>query len=440
MRRSGMSRRNFLRNAGIGAAALGAGALGMSGAVHAADASSRVKIGIMTSFGSWDYAYPPYGDCARDVVKYAIENSQYSAGVQVVLPSVGTCGYSSNGIEVFNELKSLGANFIVGVTCSSTLQRLFENPDLNAWSTTCMINPGANSDSIEDCWVGSLDRLPRTPFRSTTTPTSATSECLGADILASVPNPKVAVFTGPDSAGTSVDGYATGLTKGVILGVGSGNVVYSNAPTGCDDFGELLVTKEEFKAAMLAAYNNGANVFVLVPFANDDYAAAMVAAYQEANMAGTYLYGSASFSSEGPSGMRYVGAGFDESLMNNLGGWTAYVEGIKNATFMANYSRYPPSMGIPPGAYPADNKLGWANNAIDAFRATWPDDHYLLAHVDSGVILAMLAATTSGNVDNANKALMKDTFSGFMGSYNWKDKNSFATYGMPVFSVVVKDY
>jgi len=421
----------------------GAAVMG-SGVARAATTPQKYKIGIMTSFGSWDYAYPPYGDCARDIAKYAIEHSPYSANVQVVLPSVGTCGYSSNAIEVFNELKGLCANFILGVTCSSTLQRLFEKPDRKAWETTCMINPGANSDFIEDCWVKPLNHLPNKikPFRSTTTATSATSECLGEDILASVPNPKVAIFTGPDSAGTSVDGYATGLTKGIILGVGAGNVVYSNAGEGCDDPGELLVTKEEFQAAMEAAYDdgNGANVFVLVPFANDAYADAMVAAYQDANLAGTYLYGSASFASTGPSGMRYVGSGFDETLMEDLDGWTTYVELLRSATHRTNYSTYPKEYGIPPGAYPADNALGWANNAVDAFRATWPDDHYLVAHVDTAEMLAMLAVQTMGDPSLANQSLMTDTFGGFMGSYNWVDGNSFATYGSEVFSVVVKDY
>lgn len=414
----------------------------------------------MTAFGSWDYAYPPYGDCARDVVRFAIENSRYGREVEVVIPSVGTCGYGSNEIEVFNELKSKGANFIVGPTCSSTLKGLFEYPDINKWNTTCMLNPGANSDDIEDCYVPTLDNLFNgvKHFRSTTTPTSATSECLGEDILASVQFPKVAVFTGPDSGGQSVDGYAKGLSKGVIRGLGidpdmvagefPSNVdplVYSNAAMDCDSPGTLLVTKEEFKAKMLAAAEAGANVFVLVPFANDAYADAMVQAYQEANLANTYLYGSASFASSGPAGMRYVGGEFDETLINDpkvvdLEEWNAYVSMLKAATYMTNSSIYPAKYGIPPGAYPADNAQGYADNAIDAFRATWPDDHYLLAHVDSGEILAMLAVITQGDTEEANMLLSTLTFPGFMGSYNWEDGNSFATYGQDVFSVVVKDY
>lgn len=168
-----MSRRNFLRNAGIGAAGLvGAAMLGSSASFAKKNNSQQeYKIGVM-GIGPSIPPYQPVGTATYDVISYVLEEQGRKLNVTFT-PIFGdcTCGDAfGEGVTAFTDflkLKQDGVKFFLGPNCTTSAVQMVGvpqnyDPDApnyysdprefrkalkqyeNAWKDTTVISPTAD--------------------------------------------------------------------------------------------------------------------------------------------------------------------------------------------------------------------------------------------------------------------------------------------------------
>ncbi len=392
-----ISRRDFLRKAGM-AAVGGVAVLAGGGLMRGAGADqNKFKIGLMTSLTGW----PGGGEPSMQILRYAVERQGEVLGVPFeVLEGDSSCGIDP--VTAFDNLKSQGVDFFIGPTCSASVQLLLTGPApskqtwkeyknyIRRWRTTSMLSPGANSSSIEQWSQEQADLIdPEGPlhFRTLTFEAAISGRYLGE--LACSENLYVGMITENDAFAQSLANGARQACSGLV---------YDNAQVDMTDI-------QAIEAVIYEAINAGAASLIMIPFGTSG--AENIATALESSTFTGQLYGSFGFlgvdlqNATALDGMYVVDVKSDESLETQA--WQDYKNDMNNEI---------------PGV-------------IADFQNAWGSEFWLMSHVDTTQIMTGIIARENGNVKKVNRALENEIlyqadYGTFLGDIKW-DGMSFPT-------------
>jgi hypothetical protein len=426
--RSGISRRRFLGTAG--AAGMAGAAMMGSGVAMAQPHQKKYKIGVLSAEEA------EFGPPQRDLLVWLIENSP-NGHLFEVYTGDSTCGEEGEDpLRLFRtifDMKDEGVDFFVGVSCSGSAQVLMTKPTkaeayndseyytrfMSMWATSCFMNTGANSGSIE-LWAqqkgpstgGSLH------LHSNDITCARGSYPIGYQIGEEMQ--PGGMYEGKKIVQITEDAaFPEGLAIGVRTGLSEWGLVPDLDIKVLINTDDIPGSVANVEAALLdildQGYGDGTSILIMNPY-NKDENDIFCEAYNNLGDARKdfILYGSYGFAN-----------------VARLGGPPYYdASASKNRKYI-------------PGLIAADYDLSqdWLDNDDDGNGTDWLDEYerlydeipaimddmlsqwgaqiWIMHQVDAANLMMDLIIRERGNVQRVNKALATETFQTFAGPATW---------------------